>query len=158
MNVPRPLLVVVVVIIVLGVIACGAGVIRGRIDAASPTATPATRFEGFGNSAVPARDVRIQAFDGGTCSGSGDPVTVSIADKCRFTIDPRSLGPRRLQVSGAGAPYNVLVKQDIRGEERSKDKTFFSDGLVEVSVAGTSPVVVEFRCTSCTMTFPTPAP
>ena len=57
MNVPRPLLVVVVVLIVLGVIACGAGVIRGRMENGDPTPEPTRRFEGFGNTAIP-RDVR----------------------------------------------------------------------------------------------------
>ena len=151
MNVPRPLLVVVVVIIILGVVSCGAGVIRGRLDAAGPSPAPSVRFEGFSDRAVPRRDVTIEAISG-SCTESGVPVKVTVTSQCRLTVDPRSLLPRKLKLAAAGAPIFVVVRQDIRGETRTKDKLFLTDDTIEVSVAGTSPVIVDVSC-SCTLTF-----
>jgi hypothetical protein len=154
MNVPRPLLVVVIVIIVLGVVACGVGFARGRLENGRPTPDPTTRFEGVSDQTVPRRDVRIVALDGGTCSEAGNPVKVTVANHCRMTIEPRSLRPRKLRLDVAGPPYLVVVTQEIRGSVQSKDKSFTTNDTVEVSVAGTSPVVVDFSCSSCTLTFP----
>jgi len=152
-DVPRPLLILVIVIILIGVVACGAGVIRGRMDAAGPSPTPSTRFDGFGDSTVPPKDVKIEP-DGGSCSAStGDPVTVGISGHCLMTINPRSLLPRRLQLT-AGGDVTVTVTQKIRGEDHSKDKGFSDGQTIEASVAGTSPVRVAFDCVSCSVTFP----
>ncbi|MFL5674985.1 MAG: hypothetical protein ACJ779_08265 [Chloroflexota bacterium] len=153
MNVPRPLLVVVVVIVILGITSCGAGVVRGRLDAAGPTAAPTTLFRGLSDEPVPRRDVRIDALDGGSCNESGTPVTVTVATHCLMTVDPRSLRPRTLRLDAVGPPIFVVVGQEIRGERHTKDKLFPVSGVIEVSVAGTTPVTVDVSC-SCTLTFP----
>src|SRR3954451_5663426 len=90
MNVPRPLLVVVLVIIVLGVVSCGVGVIRGRVENGDPTPAPTARFSGFGDTPVPPGDVRA----GAGCTRS-DPL-ITVAGSCVLTIDPQSLRPRSL--------------------------------------------------------------
>ncbi len=145
MNVPRPLLVVVVVIIVLGVIACGAGVIRGRIDATGPTPRPTPQFDGFGDSSVPPRDV-TDVGDG--CDRTGAVVTIT--GGCLLRVDPQSLRPRSLRLRVTNGSVDVVVQQSIRGYTRTSDSDSFSVGQqAKISVAGTSPVDVILTCGSC---------
>jgi hypothetical protein len=146
MNVPRPLLVVVVVIIILGVVSCGVGVIRGRMDAARPAPTPSVQFEGFGDSAVPARDVR----SAGDCGRNGADLTIS--GTCVLTVDPQSLRPRSLRLLPISGTATVVVTQSIRGETQTSDPDSLSTGesAAKISVAGTSPVNVILSCvTTC---------
>ena len=149
MNIPRPLLVVVVVIIVLGVIACGAGVIRGRMEDGDPTPPPTRRFEGFGDTPIPRRDVRFT----GSCSNA-DALTVNVSGLCSTTLEPRFLRPRKLLVTVGGADVTVSVFQEIRGNNESQTDDVDEGKVVEVAVAGTSPVTVQFNCPiACTLTF-----
>src|SRR6476646_9609087 len=139
MNVPRPLLVVVVVIVILGVVSCGAGVIRGRMDAAGPAPTPSAQFEGFGDSAVPPRDV---SESGSGCSRSG--ALISVSGSCVLAIDPQSLRPRSLRLRATSGTTDIVVTQIIRGETHASDPDSLSvgDDDAKISVAGTSPVNV----------------
>jgi hypothetical protein len=150
MNVPRPLLVLVIVIIVLGVIACGVGVARGRMDAAGPTPTPAVQFDGFGDSAVPPRDVREIGSD---CSRSGVSATISVAGVCTLRVDPQSLRPRSLKLLVTGGNVDAMrVTQEIRGETRTSDPDDFGlNERAKISVSGTSPVNVILSCGSCSV-------
>ena len=147
MNVPRPLLVVVVVIIILGVVSCGAGVIRGRIDAAGTSPTPSVQFEGFGDSAVSQRDVTTDT--GGGCNRSG--ALISVSGSCRLTVDPQSLRPRSLRLIATIGTADIVVTQSIRGETPSSDvhALHVGDDPVEISIAGTSPVDITVSCVSC---------
>jgi hypothetical protein len=151
MNVPRPLLVVVVVIVILGVVACGAGVIRGRMDAAGPTPPPTAQFGGFGEARVPSRDVRAI---GGGCSRTDASADIAISGTCLLRIDPQSLRPRSLRlIATFGNVDSVVVTQTIRGETRTSDPDSFGvgDDPVKISVAGTSPVDVNLSCGSCSV-------
>jgi hypothetical protein len=148
MNVPRPLLVVVVVIIVLGVIACGAGVIRGRMENGDATPEPTRRFEGFGDSAIPRREVTF----GGDCENDPDDESVAVNGTCATTLEPRFLRPRKLIVTVSGGDVNVTVRQEIRGKRETQSDTVDNGDEVEVAVAGTSPVSVFFSCT-CSLIF-----
>ena len=147
MNVPRPLLVGVVVIVILGVVSCGAGVIRGRMDAAGPTHTPSVQFEGFGGSAVPSGDVTTDGNGG--CARNGALITIS--GMCMLTVDPQSLRPRTLRLIATSGTAVVVVTQSIRGETKQSDPDSLDvgDPADEISVAGTSPVNVILSCVSC---------
>jgi hypothetical protein len=144
MNVPRPLLVVVVVIIVLGVIACGAGVIRGRMDAGRPKQTPSVQFDGFGDSKVPSRDVAVV---GSGCDRSGAVITITTT--CLLIADPQSIRPRTLHLDVTSGSVKAVVAQQIRGETRTSDPNPDPTDPIEVSVSGTSPVRVTLNCGSC---------
>jgi hypothetical protein len=136
----------VVVIVILGVVSCGAGVIRGRMDAAGPPPTPSARFEGFGDSAVPSRDVTTDQNGGCT---RNDPV-ITVSGTCVLTVDPQSLRPRSLRLLPTSGTVVVVVTQSIRGETKASDPDSLSTGeaAAKISVAGTSPVNVILSCVS----------
>ena len=143
MNVPRPLLVLVMIIIVLGVLSCGAGAVRGLHE---DTATPAPMTDGLINGLVSPDEVELT----GNCSIIAGPA-INVVSTCALTMDPQALRPRKLHLVVASGTVLVTASQQIRGELRSSEPTTRSVGDdveddVDVSVAGSSPVVVKLGC------------
>jgi hypothetical protein len=145
-DVPRPLLILVIVIIVLGVVACGIGVARGRLDAAGPTDTPAVQFGSFGEARVPARDVR--AISSGCSRASFDAVDIDVSGSCVLRIDPQSLRPRSLFLRATSGSVTASITQKVRNETPTSDSDTLSSGIegTKISIAGTSPVDVNLSC------------
>jgi hypothetical protein len=141
-NVPRPLLVLVVVIIVLGVLSCGAGVFRGIQE---DTATPAP-MTGLITAPVPPGDVSVSTPNGGTCSIAGSVITVG--SNCRVTVDPQTFRPRKLYLGVATGTLTAVVRQEIRGRLQSSNSESPASGTFSISVAGSSPVLVDLTCLS----------
>ena len=153
MNIPRPLLTLVVIIIVLGVLSCGAGVFRGVREATAtpaptPTASPRPLTDGLVNAPVPPSDVSVSTPSGGNCSIVGPDIIVT--GECLVTVDPQTFRPRVLGLEVMSGLVTVVVRQEIRGSVRSS-KPAIVGGIFEVSVAGSSPVLVDVVCTSCSL-------
>lgn len=154
MNVPKPLLVVVVVIIVLGVLSCGVGVIRGIQDSSAtpappPTPTPFVLPDGVIEAPVPSGDVTSSAVPSSSCTIAGPDITIST--DCRLIVNPQAFQPRKLFLQVMSGFVTIVVRQEIRGELRESDPDSKLVGTFEISVSGSSPVFVDVECTSCTL-------
>jgi len=147
-NVPRPLLVLVLVIVILGVASCGVGVIRGRMDAAGPTPAAVKQFDGVGESVILRKDVTFT----GDCPNDPGDLTVAVSGTCQTVIEPRFLRSQKLKVTPSGGNVVVTVSQKIRGETKQQSDTVNNGDLVDVAVAGTSPVTIAFSCI-CSLIF-----
>ena len=150
-DVPRPLLILIVVIVILGVVSCGAGVFRG-LDEDPPPAPSDRPLGDVINAPVNRRDVDVRGIDGGSCSRSG--ATVSISGDCLLTVEPQVIRPRVLRFEVINNPVDVTVRQEIDGRLEPDDpetKTFFTfnDDEFEISVAGSSPVFALLECGAC---------
>jgi hypothetical protein len=146
-NIPKPLLVVIVIIIVLGVLSCGAGALRGSQDAGDPTPGPGGGGA-FGGQVAPA-DIELT----GDCSFI--PGAITVPSNCHLTMHPQAFIPRKLRLVVALAAAVVTVSQVIQNDLRSSEPTTRNPGQdIEVSVAGSSPVVVDVLCFSgCRLDF-----
>lgn len=154
MNIPKPLLVVVVIIIVLGVLSCGVGAIRGIQDANPtpapfPTPTPFVLPDGVITAPVPEGDVSASASPSTNCSIAG--VLITVASGCRLTVDPVAFLPRKLFLKVTSGSVTIVVSQFIRDHLRSSDADTKLFGVFEISVSGSSPVFVDIGCGSCTL-------
>lgn len=150
-DVPRPLLILIVVIVILGVVSCGAGVFRGLNEDPPPNPSDAA-VDGFVEAPVRRQDVRVEGVGGGSCSRLGP--TISISSDCLLTVEPQAIRPRVLRLQVLNDPVDVTVRQEIDGELQPDDpetKTFnvFNDEDFEISIAGTSPIFVRLECGSC---------
>lgn len=155
MKIPKPLLIVIVVIVILGVVSCGAGVLRGVNQEPKPNAsTAAGGFGGVINGPLDPRDIVVA---GGNCTVSGAQIT--IPSVCDLRLEPVALLPRVLKLeidaSSTDDSVKVTVEQVIDGETRSGDDTVSPNGTatpdIKVSVAGSSPISVTLECGSCVL-------
>jgi hypothetical protein len=158
MNIPRPLLIVIIVIVILGVVSCGAGVFRGLNEDPNPSPENAGGEAGLDNvdpRPVPPADVRVTA---GTCSisdqdsdGVVDDITIS--SFCDLTIEGQVLLPRvlRLSVASNAFPGVMAVQQEIDGRMQPDppENKSATSGVKEVSASGLGPVKIRISCGSC---------
>ena len=153
--IPKPLLIVIVVIVILGVVSCGAGVFRGLNEGDQPSASDAgAGFKGVLNGPVKAEDIR------GDCSVDVQQSQITVNSSCQLRLEPVALLPRVLKIeinsSSADPGVDVTVSQEIDGKIQSPDtKTISSNSSqapdFEVSAAGSSPVFVTLSCSSCVL-------
>jgi hypothetical protein len=153
-NIPKPLLVVIVIIIVLGVLSCGVGAIRGIQDANPtpapfPTPTPFVLPDGVITARVPEGDVSASASPSTNCSIAG--VVITVISSCQLTVDPVAFLPRKLFLNVTSGPVAIVVRQVIRGQMQHSDSETKPFGVFEISVSGSSPVFVDIGCVSCTL-------
>jgi hypothetical protein len=154
MNIPRPLLIVIVVIVILGVVSCGAGVFRGLNEDPHPAPEDAgakSGFDGLIKEPVPLGDIKIA---GGDCSFSevdsdGVAHAISVPSSCFFRVEPKALIPRVLKLEATSGSAVVSVQQTIDGKPEPsppKSTAIPSSGDLEISVSGSSPVEVTISC------------
>lgn len=158
MNLPKWLVIVGILIVVLGVLACGIGVGRELTEPeTSAAASPRADLDLVPTAAVPARDIRLEG--GASCSRSepSPGVTRFTGTTCLLAVDPNPIQPRELRLRVVARPATaataMTVEQELRGEARSSDaKSFVLNELLEVRIGGTTTVRTRILCSAaCTM-------
>lgn len=148
LSIPRPLLIVVAIVLVLGVASCGLGLLRGREADPEPTQL------GLSLPRVGAEAITATGFGGGSCNRSGTTISVSggLTGGCQLSIRPQPLRPRELVLQVSGGDATVVVEQRVQGREASSEPESVEAGdPIELTVAGTDELRIRIRCT-CTLT------
>jgi hypothetical protein len=139
MQVPKPLLILIVVLLVLGVVGCSAGFLRGGDRDRSPDQKKDDvrgTFVAFLDVLIPDPEpVRLGPLDA-TCF-SGDRSTLVFGGSCEVRITPTGDLRRQLQLRVApGNRVNVEVFQPADGDALDdQDVPFVDDGQSQDSVA-----------------------
>jgi hypothetical protein len=156
-KIPKPLLIVIVIIVILGVVSCGAGVFRGLTEGDKPAASDAAGVDGLAAPSVAATDVTVRPPDNGSsCSkkdedsdGLVDDITMS--ESCDVFIKGQFL-PHVLRLGVASVSSDISVQQEIDGKLQPDDP----DGedvdvgdIVEISATGLGEIHVRINCDSC---------
>ena len=163
-KIPKPLLIVIIIIVILGVVSCGAGVIRGLTDGPEPSASDAAGDGGPGLPSVKAGDVTVSAASGvlfSSCSKTNEdgeaPATdaspvddITISNACDLTIAGQFL-PQVLRMT-LDADSDIAVQQEIGGRLQP-DSLEFEDldagDAVDISVTGLGQAHFRINCGSC---------
>jgi hypothetical protein len=146
MQVPRPLLILIVVIVILGVVACTIGVARDNDEPASgPNAGDRQAVEDFfGPRPVPAAEASLSPG----CSRvtvAGQP-HFQFNGSCTITVEPRGIFSRVLRMVVVSGTPLVSVTSNIRGDETTTDPEGPDGNRIEVSIGGDSPVITNVSC------------
>ncbi len=148
-NLPAWLKIVSLLVIVLGILACGVG--AGRALTESPN-SQSTAPQPTPNivSAVPAAEIKM--------SGSCTPSTLSNGQHqftgtfCVFSVTPSGLFPRELRLRLQSGSGTMTVEQEIRGRPQQSTKSVSSQVTLTAPVAGSSDVRVSITCVlACTL-------
>lgn len=130
-------MIVGILLIVLGILACGIGVGRELTEgrpSSSPSPSPTARPE-FG--VIPAAAVRAEevgvAGDGGSCTRVGK--AIQITTRCRLTVQPDLIRPLELRLLVTSGTARFTVTQRIRGDDHTSDPS-----LVPATSVPASPV------------------
>jgi hypothetical protein len=154
-KIPKPLLIVVIIIVILGVVSCGAGVFRGLTEGDQPSASNAgADFKGVINGPFLAEDINVI---GGDCTVSTTPARISIPSSCQLMLEPVALLPRVLKIeidpTSSDDSVDVTVRQQVNDETQTPPaetlEPVSQDPDFEISVAGSTPVFVKLDCSSC---------
>ncbi len=150
MNVPRPLLIVAVLIVVLGVLACGVGAGRALNDRPAPAnSSPRADLDIVPVFPIAGRDVVM--------SGSCTEQTVAgerrfTGTSCALTVTPSGFFPHELRLRLDAGSGTMTVSQEIRGDVRTSTKAIPGANPLHVRVAGSSPVTALLACfAQCTV-------
>jgi hypothetical protein len=157
-KIPKPLLIFIVIIVILGVVSCGAGVFRGLTEDPQPAPENAgAGLKGVINGPFRAEDINVI---GGDCTVSTTPARITIPSSCQLRLEPVALLPRVLKVeinsTSADTDVDVTVSQEIDGKIQSPDTETIPRKPnqvpdFEISAAGSSPVFVTLSCSSCVL-------
>lgn len=145
MKIPRPLLVVIVIIVILGVVSCGAGVFRGVNEETEPDASSAASdagFDGLINGPVEPQDIS------GPCLDNVHKL-ITVNTSCELNVEPVALLPRVLKLQVSSGTVFVSVRQEIRGKLQPgspQTEDFSPSETLEISVSGSTPVIVTLTC------------
>jgi hypothetical protein len=155
MKIPKPLLILIVIIVILGVLSCSAGVIRGFNEEAPPSPEHAGSEAGFDQDPIPVPLADVGLSDCSRSDQDGDGLTddIAISSSCDVTIENQFFRSRvlRLWVLSIGFLGPISVQQEIDGEyqpDPPKTKGFNNGGLLEISASGVGAVHVRIKC-SC---------
>ena len=168
-KIPKPLLIVIVIIVILGVVSCGAGVFRGLTEEDKPAASGAADKTAFGKLELPsvkAEDVTVSDASGvflSSCSKTDedgespqvdaspiDDITISTA--CDVTVEGQFL-PQVLRMTLVSSTA-IAVQQELDGRLQPDSPEFEDRGdgaSVDVSVTGTGQAHFRIRCGSCVL-------
>jgi hypothetical protein len=164
-KIPKPLLIVIIIIVILGVVSCGAGVFRGLTEGNQTEASDAAGDGGLGLPSVKAGDVTVSAVSGGfppsSCSKTNedgestdidetpiDDITISTA--CDVTVEGQLL-PQVLRMT-IDSSANIAVQQEIGGRLQPDPLEFQElddDEAVDISVTGLGQAHFRISCSSC---------
>ena len=157
MKIPKPLLILIIIIVILGVLSCSAGVIRGFDNESDPDPGSVRSRLGFDQDPIPVplSDVRLIGCSLSNQDGDGLNDDIAISSSCDVTIENQFLRSRvlRLWVLSIGLFGTISVQQEIDGEfqpRSPKTKAFSNGGLLEISASGVGAVHVLVNCT-CTL-------
>jgi hypothetical protein len=146
LDVPKPILIVVIIVIALGVVSCAVGGLRGATE--GPPALGDNPFD-FENLLDPqpirAAELGLAGVNGGSCQRAG--AVIQVAGTCQVLVEGRILPPRELRVRIDSGTANVVVRQEVRGEVETSDPESFTPGeTFDVSGGGTNDVEVFVAC------------
>jgi hypothetical protein len=147
MKVPRPLLILVVVIVVLGVVACTVGLARDNDSSGDrPSGDSQHSVEDFfGPRNVPAAEASLSS--GCSLVNVSNEPHFKFTNDCTITVQPRGIFSRILRMVRVSGTPVVSVTSNIRGDETTTDPEGPDGNRIEVSIGGDSPVVINI--TSC---------
>ncbi|HEV8516307.1 MAG TPA: hypothetical protein VGQ47_01550 [Candidatus Limnocylindrales bacterium] len=156
MNLPRPLLIVVLVISVLGALSCGLGVLRGpeKRPAETPDASGRARADSL--PLLAPRRVRaeeVAASPSAACSRSGSVITVT--GTCTITVARAGFRPGKLVLTVGGGAFVAARVTEVRQPQRtvSTDETFGPGRTFDVTSSGSGDTALVVECAStCTLT------
>jgi hypothetical protein len=145
MKIPRPLLILIVIIVILGVLSCGVGVFRGSRSEATPAPGDAAGQAHVGS--LIDGPVHIEDITG-LCVDATN-LRISFTTSCGLSVRPVALLPRVLKLRPTSGTVTVSVRQEIKGtlqpdSPETKDFPPFDD--VKISVSGSTPVLVSLTC------------
>jgi hypothetical protein len=157
---PRPLRILLIVVIVLGIVSCGIGFARGRIDS-EPSTSPTPTFKpiDLGLRRVLGDAIDTEPFGSGDCSPAlvDSAVVISVTSGllgggCQLSVQPDAFRPRELVLRVGGGAANVRVEQTVQGRSGSSEEKSVSAGeAIEMTVAGSDELRIYVSC-GCTLT------
>lgn len=157
MKIPKPLLILIIIIVILGVLSCSAGVIRGFNKESDPDPGSVRSQLGFDQDPIPVplSDVRLIGCTLSNQDGDEFSDDIAISGSCNVTIEDQFFRSRvlRLWVLSIALFGPISVQQEIDGEFQPrppKTKDFNNGGLLEISASGVGAVHVRINCT-CTL-------
>lgn len=132
-GIPRPLLIVVLILVVLGALSCTAAGFKGppdRDDLHLP----------FDAEPIAASEIGAT----GSCTKQGVEITVTTA--CELTVPAQQFPPSELRLRVVAGSVSVTVFQVIRGEVHEQNDSFDGGERFEISAAGERDVRVSLVC------------
>ncbi len=146
LDVPKPIIIVVIIVIALGVVSCAVGGLRGATEGEPALADNPFDFEGLLDpQPIRAAELGLAGVNGGDCQRAG--AVIQVSGTCRLLVEARILPPRELRVRVDSGTAIVVVRQEVRGEvETSPDEDFSFGEIFDVSGGGTDDIQVFVAC------------
>jgi len=158
--IPKPLLIVVIVLLVLGVASCAMGLLGGR-DRCNPsdggcrvqqrTEISADGITGFLKGLIPdPPPVAAATLDPAACAPlpPSSPTTLASLSSCTITIDPTDDLRRRFRLKVSTGTTTIQVTQDVAGSTQTQSLTVPGEGgdTIEVVVGRRAGATATVRC------------
>ncbi len=152
MNLPRWLVIVGILVIVLGILACGIGAGRA-LDEGRPRATPSPSptarkdLDLIPLAAVPAGDIVMSGScaRGQTASGA----TQFTGTGCVLTVEPSGLFPRELRLRVEAGSGSVTVGQVLRDRPQFSTRDLPTPTMAVRIAGSTVTTVIDCGVTQC---------